>query len=183
MTTEHHHWYDFLSSLFKWRKWFLFYELNFLFTSVLQWYSTTTKIINIKRLLLCYSMLTPHHLRLSCKLILVKLCVHVVSVHNGFKIRHINSKFMYEKYWELFCDASDKKIVTHLFWYLVICDVITDRIVPQVTLTAAFRHASQHQLPPLLLVHLWNRHTTQRRHTLLYNQHYSIARDIWSSLH
>ncbi len=53
----------------------------------------------------------------------------------------------------LFYISDSEKIINYLLGYLVISDVVTDRLIPQVTLTAVFRCSPQHQLPSFLLIH------------------------------
>lgn len=72
------------------------------------------------------------------------------------------------------CDISGNR---DLLRYLVFGDVVTHRLLPQVTLTAVFRYTSQHQLPPLLLVHPWNKQPTLQ--TLGWAESTESERRIW----
>lgn len=72
------------------------------------------------------------------------------------------------------CDISGNR---DLLRYLVFGDVVTHRLLPQVTLTAVCRYTSQHQLPPLLLVHLWNKQPTSQ--TLGWAESTESERRIW----
>lgn len=72
------------------------------------------------------------------------------------------------------CDISGNR---DLLRYLVFGDIVAHRLLPQVTLTAVFRYTSQHHLPPLLLVHLWNKQPTLR--TLGWAESTESERRIW----
>lgn len=49
--------------------------------------------------------------------------------------------------------------ISYLLRYLVIGDIVSHRLFPNETLTARLWYSLQHQLPPLLFVHLWKKHT------------------------
>lgn len=88
--------------------------------------------------------------------------------------RHIQAHLRFEESrwfailptWHLRITITDLPCTTcnYLVGDLVVRDVVPDGAFPQGALTAVCRWSAQHQLPPLLLLPVWNEHTAHTWH-------------------